>query len=368
VLLEAGQRPLTIAESGRWPVWAPDGARLAVSLLEWQGTELKSRLAIVGRSGGVLGEPYATPPGVSPLIGPGVPHYVYWSPAGSELAVVAPSGNGLTLFIAAEGKEATPIIAGAPIFLAWSADGRWLLVHHETNLDLFDRVAGGRRTIASGNAAGFRTPAFTDDSSLMAYAVVRDSRVEVWCGPPGDRGAAEVWGRFQGSVAFAFVPGQHSLLVAAASSPEQSFFDQLLRLDAEGERTVLYRGALHAFFPSPDGRRVALVTPGHRPDGRLVVQARDVWEGRLLAVSDWFSPSTPQTTVFAFFDQFQRSHRMWTPDGQWFAVCGFLLGDALSPILGDGRPRLLCWPAERGSPWYTGEPGELAFFPPAMTL
>ncbi|GBD23148.1 hypothetical protein HRbin29_00803 [bacterium HR29] len=368
IVLHEGGATTPLAEGGRWPLWSPTGDRLAVSFLDWHDTELKSRLTILGRSGALIAQPYVTPTGASPLLGPGVPHYGYWSPSGAELAFVAPSVNGLTLFLAAEEGEARPLVVGAPLFPAWSPDGRWLLVHHEANLDLFDRVAGTRRTIAGGNAAGFRTPAFSDDNALMAYAVVRESRVEIWCGPPGDRGAAEAWARFDGSVAFSFLPGSRTLLVAAASSPEQSFFDRLLRVDEDGVRAVLYRGPLQAFFPAPDGRRVTVVVPGHSPDGRLVVHLRDAWDGRLLAVSDWFLPSAGQATVFAFFDQFQRSHRLWPPDSACFAVCGFLLGDGLSPLLGDGQPHLLWWTGERGVPWVAGPAAELAFFPPAIPL
>ncbi len=363
-----GRSTTLVAAGGRWPVWSPTGDRLAVSFLDWQGGDLKSRLTILRRSGELIAQLYVTPAGASPLLGPGIPHYVYWSPSGAELAFVATTANGLTLFLAADGPETSTLVAGAPLFPAWSPDGRWLLVHHEANLDLFDRVAGTRRTIAGGNAAGFRTPAFSDDNALMAYAVVRESRVEIWCGPPADRGAAEAWARFEGSVAFSFVPGARTLLVAAAGSPDQSFFDRLLRIGGEGVEAVLYRGPLQAFFPAPDGRRIAVVVPGQRPDGRLMVHMRDAQDGRLLAVSDWFLPSAGQATVFAFFDQFQRSHRLWPADSTCFAVYGFLLGDGLSPLLGDGQPRLLWWTGERGAPWAVGPAAELAFFAPAIPL
>lgn len=366
VLTDGEAQP--IAAKARWPTWNPLADRIAVSFLDWEDGRLVGRLAVLDLDGQIRTQPYSTPPGVSPVIAPGFAHYVYWCPSGYDLAFVAPAANGLTFFIAPEAEGVKPLLVGAPLFSAWSPDGRWLLVHHDTSLDLFDRAVDSRRTIASGNAAGFRAPAFSSDGKLMAYAVVRESRVELWCGPPGDRGAAELWGRFHGSVAFAFLPEHESLVVAAASAPDVPYFDSLVRLNEDGTRVPIHAGPLQAFFPAPDGERLAVVVGTPASDGRVAVHVRDTSRGRMLASSDWFVPSPAQSTVLAFFDQFQRSHALWAPDGSALVFAGFRVSEGPSSVLGDGQPRVLRWSASRGEPWSLGEPAELAFFPPAAAV
>lgn len=368
-LLPPGEPSRLLAPDGRWPAWDPSGTRIAVSFLDWRTSQPASRLAVLNREGRHLATPYVSPQGVAPVIAPGVPHYVYWSPVGEELAVVAPSANGLALFFApSEGGEGKPAVVGAPIFPAWSPDGRWLLVHYEGNLELFDRAAATRRTVASGNAVGFRTPDFSSDGALMAYAVVREGRTEVWCAPPADRGAAELVARFEAGIAFSFVPATRAIAVAVAQGGEATIFDRLVLIDEGGEQRLLHRGPFHACFPSPDGARLLLVVPEQAADRRLKAYVRRFPDGAIEAVSDWFIPSAPMSVVLSFFDQFQRSHRLWSPDGSLVVLCGYRLGEGPSPVFGDGRPRVLFWDGSRRSEWCAGDPAELAFFAPAIPL
>jgi hypothetical protein len=47
-----------------------------------------------------------------------------------------------------------------------------------------------------------------------------------------------------------------------------------------------------------------------------------------------FVPSFDQVTVFQFFDQYARSHTMWSPDSKSLVFAGRVAGGSLSASLG----------------------------------
>ena len=87
-------------------------------------------------------------------------------------------------------------------------------------------------------------------------------------------------------------------------------------------------GALHpliqeplaAFFWSPDGTRIlyAKRNPDRAHWTWVVV---DVHSRTSFPVVN-FIPSRPQILVFQYFDQYALSHRLWSPDGQFFTFSG----------------------------------------------
>jgi Tol biopolymer transport system component len=86
-----------------------------------------------------------------------------------------------------------------------------------------------------------------------------------------------------------------------------------------------------AFFWSPDGSKLAYVTPG---DGAAEMR----WNILEVATGDtWplvqFIPTGPQLTVFRFFDQFGLSHSMWSPDSKALVFAG-TMGQAVQASLG----------------------------------
>ena len=354
-------------ERGRWPAWSPDGECLAVSLLDWEDGVPSSALAVYDVHGRRLATPYVSPPGSPAFIAPGVPHYVHWSPTGERFALVAPASEGLQLFVVERSSWACErVLGGAPIFPVWSPDGRWLVIHAEHDLRLYDAVTSQSRVLMAGNVAGFRSPAFNLAGERLAFATLREGGADLWCAAvPGFESVR--WASFAGGITFAFVPGTEVLAVAVSNDPESGAFDELVLVGPDGVRATLCRGPFAAFFLDPHGQTAVLVVPAQSPDGRFQLVLRSLADGRVIAASDYFYPSFLTRLVIGFFDQFARSHAVWAPDGSGVVFAGRRPTEGPLPALSDAPELVLYWRAQRGAALEIVVEGEVAFFAPTMS-
>jgi WD40-like Beta Propeller Repeat len=94
-----------------------------------------------------------------------------------------------------------------------------------------------------------------------------------------------------------------------------------------GAPTRVTRGAATAFFWSPTGDRLLMLTP--EGAGDVPLHRWRVWAGRERFVGDPFLPSpTFLRAYLPFFDQYARSLTPWSPDGSAFAYAGLHEGRA----------------------------------------
>ena len=217
-----GWRTSPVAPAGFWPAWRPGHDAISLSVLVSEGRQQRSAVEMLDLQGNHLRSLYESPLGGEAVIAPNVPHYALWSPTGEKLALVAQGRAGLTLFLSeADGPLiADPIQTGAPLFLAWSPDGSRLAVHSGVNLSVLELAEARASRPISADARGFRTPAFSDDGELLAFATPDGGGdgviVQVATGA-GD--ATEAVGEFPGGVALAFRPGTRTLSVAVDHAP-----------------------------------------------------------------------------------------------------------------------------------------------------
>jgi len=358
-----------VAPFATWPVWNPRSDSVAVSIVRPEGDGVRSTIELLALDGSHLRTLHQAAKGIAPVIAPRIPHYGMWSPQGDVLSYVAQSSYGLTLFLSdvAGAFVSDPIINGAPIFFSWCPDNNFLGVHAGDELAVVE-VQGSRTTASvAPHSLGFRTPAFSDDGNVMAYAVPSQPGVAVMRAHFQGTGAREVH-RFPGGVALAFRPGTLELTVALTLDPSSGQFDELWSLDLANEpatANLMRRGPFVAFFWAPGGDRLAKVVPAQTGDGRFSARLIDP-AGQLLGASEAFVPSQDFRTVLGFFDQFSKSHHLWSPDGQAFLMAGRLAGgDMVSQAFGDPvGDCILLWPAERGAPIEVVAPGDVGFFPP----
>ncbi len=363
-----GWRSAALAPSGYWPAWRPGREQAALSVVRGEGNRQRSAIELLDLGGNHLRTLFESPAGVDAVIAPNVPHYALWSPAGDLLALVAQGSAGLTLFVSeAEGPLiADPIQTGGPLFLAWSPDGRRLAVHAGVNLSVLELAEARASRPVSADARGFRTPAFSDDGELLAFATPNASgegvivRVADVAG-----GAGEAVHELPGGVALAFRPGTRSLTVAVTTRPASGAFDELWTVAPDGgEPRCLLRRPFAGVFWDPAGERLVLVTPSSTGDGAVSLHARTA-EGAFLGASPPFAPSPDYQTLIGFFDQYTRSHRLWAPDGSGFLAGGRLPTDAPAAAFGDGSyDALLHWAPGRGAPLEPIGAGGIGFFPP----
>ena len=364
---DEGWRAARLARSGYWPAWRPGREQIALSVVHGEGKRQRSAVELLDLEGNYLRTLFESPAGVDAVIAPNVPHYALWSPGGDLLTLVAQGSAGLTLFVSeAEGPLiADPVQTGGPLFLAWSPDGRRLAVHAGVNLSVLELAEARASRPVSADARGFRTPAFSDDGEILAFATPNAGGVIVHVADVAG-GSSEALHELPGGVALAFRPGTRTLTVAVTTRPASGAFDELWALAPGGgdaPRLLLRRPFVGAFW-DPAGERLALLTPSSTGDGAVSLHARTA-EGAFLGASPPFAPSPDYQTLAGFFDQYARSHRLWAPDGSGFLAGGRLLTDAPAAAFSDGsHDALLHWTPERGAPLEPIGEGGIGFFPP----
>lgn len=365
---EGGWTRTPLAASGRWPAWHPGGELLAASTVEAHGNEQRGFIALSSIAGGASRLLHDETAATSPLIGPRVPHYCYWSPRGDLLAYVARSGDTLALYVSHVNATFTAreILRGAPLFFDWSPDGAWIAVHEGPRLFLVETARFTATKVVGDDALGFRTPAFSDDGQLLAYATANGSAAEVWVTQPGDFFSANPIRRYPGGAVLGFRPRSRELTVARAKQPDSGAFDELWIIDADNPQRErrLARGPFVGFFWAPGGEKVALVVPTQSGDGRYAVHVRDPG-GAFVAATEPILPAEDLRLLLAFFDQYARSHRLWAPDGSALLLAGRIGGDGVSSSWGDPEGDVVfSWAARRGAPLERVQNGEIGFYPP----
>ena len=98
-----GSNPRRISpETGdfTWPTWSPDSKRLAFSALANDGSGgARISLFVFEARNGLSHEIFVGESGSAGVLANGVLHYPLWSPDGTQLAFIAITSRGLTLFV-----------------------------------------------------------------------------------------------------------------------------------------------------------------------------------------------------------------------------------------------------------------------------
>jgi TolB protein len=370
-------------ERAQFPAWSSDGNRIAVIVADLAG----GRVDVVDAARG------GAPVTVYRVAGQ-APIYLAWAPGDRTLAVLAnASGGGLALDLvdvapalaAPPGSDSAanvrPFARGAPFYWTWSRTGRSLLVHQNvlgptalvgsTGIDAFDV----RSPLPDPGA--FQSPALSTSERYVGYATIgADGQRSVVAFPNPERPDPALRSStlpHQGMAALAWRPGREQLAVQRAMAPSPHAFGPIDLLDADGGGvTRLSDEAVVASWWSPDGRWLATLTWVGGGDDRTVtgeaplreappavgattdlvaatrtvaaeipVQGRvralmslkvidvDARETRLLGA---FVPSPLFLTQYLpFFDQYARSHRLWSPSSDALVLPA--LDDAGVPTL-----------------------------------
>ena len=327
LLLQALER----GDSYNWPTWAADGEKLAVS-----------RVSITGRDAGLSVQLFDLPTGrmrsayendVPAPVADGAAHYIYWSPDGRYLTFLAPTAEGLALFVRDYQSDDAPaaIAVGAPLYYHWDPRSELIAAHTGNRLMMLEPAPNGLRAHLQVDATGFRAPAMSPDGELIAYAATEGEVHGVFVQPigpiPYSTGQApRLITETRGLAAFAWSPDGASLAVSEQSAPGSPLFNRLSVYPANGGPPAVLSEEQHlAFFWSPAGDRIAWigVDPSTREMelslSRLPAPGADAGEPRRLFR---FSPTGEFFTYLSFFDQYAYSHSLWAPDGSALVVAG----------------------------------------------
>ena len=313
-------------DSYSWPTWSQDGTRLAASRVSVGGEGADLSVQVFDLSSGGMTPAYNNT--LAAPVADGTPHYLYWAPDGRQLSFLAPTPEGLTLFVRdVQGAgDAEPVSVGAPLYYNWAADSRLLAVHSGDRVTIENVADPGQGSRIAVDAIAFRAPAVSPDGTKVAYAGFGAGVHGIFLASmDSDGGAPILLVETQGLAAFAWAPDGSTLAVAEQLRRGTPVFDRLRLISADGSETaVLVEEQLVAFFWSPQGDRIAWI--GIEPLSRtmdLAVSAVEsggsVGEPRHLFR---FSPTGELFTMFSFFDQYAYSHSIWSPDGSSLVVTG----------------------------------------------
>ena len=318
---------LVTPEEGRyaWPTWAPDGKTVAYSAIT-DGEETTDVSLFAVTDGGddrrVLyrGDPeYA---GI--LVAPKLPHYAVWSPDGERLAFITGGESGLEVYVD-DLRDSTPptLVAGVPpVYLSWSSNSRYVLVHRGGNHLLVDTEQGMEVQPLDSFATGYRAPAWWPSGDVMTV-VDRDDqsgRYGVYMQNIGDTDGSTL-GESAARVAFLWSPTGEWLALGRSDTPGLPAYEEVVLVSPNGDQhPTSITGIVIAFFWSPDGSMLAYVTTTDTA-GVWTWTVLDVETGQTRKLIE-FVASDDFVIWLQFFDQFIYSHQLWSPDSNAIVFSG----------------------------------------------
>ncbi len=328
-----------------WPTWSPDANTLVYSGVVDEGDTLQLNLYASDTSGGANRVIYASEPGEVGLLAQGVVHYPLWSPDGEHLAFIATARGQLSLFMddLRDDPAARHLLDDGPLWMSWAHDSSFLAIHRGPEHFV---VSGGDDLAVQPleiREIGYRVPALHPlDGSLTLRSQPTALRASV--------SSVRLDGsKVQSITPLRSVDGQAAFLWASTgrhvaigeASQYLMYRDTALPVYSgiavvplgTSESVIELDLPVLAFFWSPDGTKIALVTLSDK-QGALAWALYDVGSDERMRLVD-FSPSAEQLTVFQFFDQYAYSHSIWSPDSASIVFAGDLLTDSVTASISD---------------------------------
>ncbi len=335
-----GKNPFSITTDAKagaklyhWPTWSTDGRLAFFGASNDRSDPYSLRVFIQDqvKAGGTFKTAYTSLDDVFT--------YAYWSPGdclkGScrELALLLTPVQGtlaLRLIRDENGSFTDKEIGqGAPYYFSFSYDGKQMLWYRfGTQFDVYDVPTDTIVQTLDDSPGKFNAPMWSpvDDRLLLGVVGADGDSTDIVIADGPDR--TILLAGQENPVSFAWSPD--GKLIAAVSH-----FGKLTVLDAatRAVHATAEDTNIVAHFWSPQSDRVAYIVvtrqpetqQGMRSNGRLrLEQAAGALKWRVLDVKTSatreiasFAPTQAMIYLLTFFDQFARSHSLWSPDGRY---------------------------------------------------
>jgi TolB protein len=329
VVAPAGGTPRTVAASGssfQFPVWSPDGTRLAAIGTAPDG---RGALYVLDPRAAMDGAPAQLP---KPVYGPATspPIYAYWSPDGRLVSFITSEAEGLALRVASPDDPGRSQVLrfGEPMYWQWIDPGRLLI--HDGTVAPGDEVAELPLASAVPDPVGgpigeFQAPGVSASLGYRAYITTDGTHPALAINQRGGTTTTRI--PVAGMSALGWAPVGDVLAYTAPATLNGLSVGPLHLVDARsGSDRTLADGMVVAFFWAPDARTIAvidLVTANGQtaaitptpPPGTPTLRLRfvDVASGTVRSQRDILLPDILVSDFLPFFDQYALSHRVWSP-------------------------------------------------------
>jgi len=275
-----------------------------------------------------------------------VPFYLYWSPDSSSISFLSSlySADDLLLqVLSAGGGEPAYIDMGQPFYWSWSADSSSILTHtggstvekpEEAAIKLFNL---SEDTFASTTLnyfpAFFQAPQYSPDGSQLLIAAEMLQRHSTLVIARNNGEPQDLLVDWQGPLTFSWSPdGKRIAYVTGRPSPIGGSIGTLNILSMnDGEEKSGYQVQsrnILAYFWSPDSTKIALFEPqiiavdDSQETFVLAVSVLNVADGSVKALTKIRPTRAFLAQVIPYYDQYQRSHTIWSPDSTHIVVNG----------------------------------------------
>ncbi len=324
-----------------YPTWAPNGRRLAfVGISGSTPADAQASLYTISSDGNERVEAFNSQDNF--------PFYLFWSPNSAYVTFLsnAGGGDGLALYLAAAAGGNSQIIGtGQPYYWDWSPDNQAIIVHTggaasdntEARMALFELDGAVQKKDLDLKPGSFQAPAWSpggDELVLASESSAGEGQL-VLAGRDGS--VKRVLALLSGPVSFAWSPDGSRLAYAipVGDDPGSHLMSLSLLDPAQPENgQEVVQGTVVAFFWSPDNQKIAYFIIGQdnptgvsfrnaqsNPPVNLEVHVYDLGSGNNRRVTA-FNPTDSFLQIFPFYDQYQRSGTIWSPDSKNLVLAG----------------------------------------------
>ena len=246
--------------------------------------------------------------------------------------------------------QQTRVGTGVPFYYSWSADGTEMILRRTNRIDVYSLIDEDNVQTVQQISNSYQAPAWSPVDNRFLYGAIGEGSqsVNLVMGRDGEKDTfiADI----SGFVSFSWAPnGQY--VAYRVTTPDNA--GPLFVIDAAtGEivsRTSI--AGILAFFWSPDSQHVAYLTLSTPPgtfnaqnsslgDNAMLAQGFDGFAWSVLNIENGqnqqysaFLMTQEMLYMFQFFDQFNQSHSIWSPDSSHIVYSEITNQDDPQPVI-----------------------------------